>query len=174
MQLLHLPCRDRSDHFVEHGEKIFSRIFFRSQCADGAIRHRRVARAIATGINPAMRHVAPRVADMGDARKRWLKRPATFLRFPAAPYAVEDGKGKAAQARNGRSGHSPPRRKLFRRRNKGRSTSGAGLRRAPAAVHVLALLSGTLVPSLRSLHAGSRRRNSLTPENAPVCRTQAR
>ena len=53
--------------------------------------------------------------------------------------AVEDGKGKSVQAGNGRGGPRQPHRKLVRRRHKERSTAGAGLRRAPAAMHVLAL-----------------------------------
>ncbi len=53
--------------------------------------------------------------------------------------AVENGKGKAAEAGNRRSCRTQPRRKPLRRRNKGRSTSGAGLRRASAAMYVLAL-----------------------------------
>ena len=33
MQLFHFLCLDRSDHFVQHGERIFSRILFWRSCA---------------------------------------------------------------------------------------------------------------------------------------------
>jgi hypothetical protein len=53
--------------------------------------------------------------------------------------AAWNGTGNAAQPGNGRSGHSPPRRKLLRRRRKERSTADARMRWALAAMHVHAL-----------------------------------
>jgi len=102
-------------------------------------------------------------------RTNALERPAKFLRFPAALCVVENGKGKAAQARNGGSGHSPPRRNLLLRQNKGRSTSGAGLRRAPAGVHVLALRPSRICRLARSMGRSAPKRLRRPSSWSPVC-----
>jgi len=52
MHLLQSVHQDRSDHFVQHGQRIISRIFFWSNCAHRAIRDR----AASVGPNPPRRN----------------------------------------------------------------------------------------------------------------------